>query len=66
MELAGRALRSQFKQADKVGAQWFVILGGERGQYDAAVKNMESGSQEELSGLAAESYIDAIAEAVQR
>lgn len=66
VELAGRALRSQFKQADKVGAQWFVILGGERGQYDAAVKNMESGSQEELSGLAAESYIDAIAEAVQR
>lgn len=66
VELAGRALRSQLKAASKIGAGRTVIFGGERGQYDAAVKNMETGNQEELSGLTAESYIDAIAEAVAR
>lgn len=66
VEMAGRALRSQLKQAAKLGAKHTVILGGDRGQYDAAVKNMETGDQQELSGLAADNYIDAIAEAVQR
>jgi histidyl-tRNA synthetase len=64
VELAGRALRSQLKQASKIGAEHTVIFGGERGQYDAAVKNMATGDQQELSGLTADSYIDAIAEAV--
>ncbi len=66
MELGGRALRSQLKQASKLGARHVVILGGERGQYDAAVKNMETGNQEELSGLTEGDYVEAIAERVSQ
>lgn len=66
VELAGRALRSQLKQAAKIGAAHTVIFGGERAQYDAGVKNMETGNQEELSGLTAESYIEAITGALQK
>ncbi len=66
LELGGRALRSQLKQASKLGARHVVILGGERGQYDAAVKNMETGNQEELSGLTATDYVAAIAERVSQ
>lgn len=65
VELSGRALRSQLKAASKLGAQHVVIFGGERGQYDAAVKNMETGTQEELTGLTADTYVAAIAERVQ-
>jgi histidyl-tRNA synthetase len=65
-ELGSRALRSQLKQAAKLGARHTVIFGGERGQYDAAVKNMETGTQQELTDLTAESFIEAIAEQVQR
>jgi histidyl-tRNA synthetase len=64
-ELGSRALRSQLKQAAKLGARRVVILGGERGQYDAAVKNMDSGDQQELTGLAADSFIEAIGERVK-
>lgn len=65
MELGGRVLRSQFKQAAKCGAAFVVIMGGERGQYDAAVKNMQTSDQRELTGLGEGDYIEAILEQVR-
>jgi histidyl-tRNA synthetase len=41
MELAGRSLKGQFKQADRVGAHFVAILGEE----GAELKDMESGDQ---------------------
>lgn len=66
LELAGRSLRSQLKHAGRIGAAFTVILGGERGQYDAAVKNMQTGEQEELTGLTEQSYVAEVAERVTR
>ncbi|MFT4049762.1 MAG: histidine--tRNA ligase [Solirubrobacterales bacterium] len=66
VELAGRSIRSQLKYAAKIGARHTVIFGGDRGQYDAAVKDMDTGNQEELSGLTAETFIDAITGALQK
>jgi len=40
MEQAGRSLKGQLKQADRLGARWTVILGDE-----IEVKDMESGEQ---------------------
>lgn len=65
IELAGRSLKGQLKAASRVGAKSLVILGGERAQYDAAVKNLQTGEQRELTGLTAADYIDQIAEAVK-
>ncbi len=65
-ELAGRSLRSQLKTAARSGARWCVITGGERAQYDAAVKNMESGEQTELTGLTEDTFIAAIAEELKQ
>jgi len=42
LELAGRSLKGQLKQADRIGARFVAILGEE----GATVKDMESGSQE--------------------
>ncbi len=42
LELAGRSLKGQLKQADRIGARYVAILGEE----GATVKDMESGSQE--------------------
>jgi histidyl-tRNA synthetase len=44
LELAGRSLKGQLKQADRVGARYVAILedGG------AALKDMESGEQREI------------------
>lgn len=44
MELAGRSLKGQLKQADRLGARFVAILGEE----GATVKDMESGEQDEL------------------
>jgi histidyl-tRNA synthetase len=66
VELAERALRSQLKQAARIGARNVVIFGGGRGQYDAAVKNMETGTQQELSDLEAATFVAAIAEQLER
>jgi histidyl-tRNA synthetase len=41
MELAGRSLKGQLKQADRVGARFVAILSAE----GAALKDMESGEQ---------------------
>jgi len=41
LELAGRSLKGQLKQADRIGARWVAILGEE----GATVKEMESGEQ---------------------
>jgi len=45
MEQAGRSLKGQLKQADRIGAQWVVILadGGFR------VRNMQTGDQHEVA-----------------
>ena len=44
LELAGRSLKGQLKQADRIGARFVAILGEE----GATVKDRESGEQEEL------------------
>ena len=44
LELAGRSLKGQLKQADRAGARYVAIV-GERG---TVLKDMESGEQEEL------------------
>src|SRR5438477_3109198 len=47
MEQAGRSLKGQLKQADRIGAQWVVILadGGFR------VRNMQTGDQHEVRSV---------------
>jgi len=49
LELAGRSLKGQLKQADRIGARFVAILGEE----GATVKDMESGEQHvvELGGV---------------
>jgi histidyl-tRNA synthetase len=42
LELAGRSVKGQLKQADRIGARWVAVLGEE----GATVKDMESGEQE--------------------
>jgi histidyl-tRNA synthetase len=42
LELAGRSVKGQLKQADRIGARYVAILGEE----GATVKEMESGEQE--------------------
>lgn len=44
LELAGRSLKGQLKQADRIGARFVAILGEE----GATVKDMESGEQDEV------------------
>jgi len=46
MELAGRSLKGQFKQADRVGARFVAVLGGG----DTELKDMESGEQRTVAG----------------
>ena len=41
MEQAGRSLKGQLKQADRLGARWTVILGDE-----IEVKDMDTGAQQ--------------------
>jgi histidyl-tRNA synthetase len=60
IELAGRSMKGQLKQATRIGAGNLIIFGGERGAYDAAVKNMGSREQQELTGLSADDYIQRI------
>lgn len=44
LELAGRSLKGQLKQADRIGARFVAILGEE----GATVKDMETGEQHEV------------------
>jgi histidyl-tRNA synthetase len=44
LELAGRSLKGQLKQADRIGARYVAILGDEGAQ----LKDMESGEQHEV------------------
>ncbi len=48
LELAGRSLKGQLKQADRVGARFVAILGDD----GAALKDMESGEQEDVAAAA--------------
>jgi histidyl-tRNA synthetase len=45
VELAGRSLKGQLKQADRIGARFVAILGDE----GATLRDMESGEQDELA-----------------
>ena len=49
VELAGRSLKGQLKQADRIGARYVAILGDE----GIALKDMESGEQETVESAAA-------------
>jgi histidyl-tRNA synthetase len=60
IELAGRSIKGQLKQAARIGADNLIIFGGERASYDAAVKNMGTREQQELTGLTADDYIESI------
>jgi histidyl-tRNA synthetase len=44
LELAGRSLKGQLKQADRIGARYVAILGDEGAQ----LKDMQSGEQHEV------------------
>jgi histidyl-tRNA synthetase len=46
MEQAGRSLKGQLKQADRLGARWTVILGDE-----IEVKDMDTGNQQRAGSL---------------
>jgi histidyl-tRNA synthetase len=48
-ELAGRSLKGQLKQADRIGARYVAILGDE----GISLKDMESGEQETVESAAA-------------
>jgi histidyl-tRNA synthetase len=47
LELAGRGLKGQLKQADRLGARYVAIVSGDAAQ--AALKEMESGEQRTLA-----------------
>ena len=49
LESAGRSLKGQLKQADRIGARYVAILGDE----GIALKDMESGEQETVESAAA-------------
>jgi histidyl-tRNA synthetase len=46
LELAGRSLKGQLKQADRIGARYVVIIGDGA---DASLKQMDAGDQRELT-----------------
>jgi histidyl-tRNA synthetase len=50
VELAGRSLKGQLKQAGRLGARFVAIVGGEQG---IRLKDMESGEQETVEGAGA-------------
>jgi histidyl-tRNA synthetase len=50
LELAGRSLKGQLKQAGRVGARFVAIVGGEEGM---RLRDMESGEQETVEGASA-------------
>jgi histidyl-tRNA synthetase len=64
-ELGERGMKGQLKAAARLGAGHVVILGGERAQYDAAVKNMETSDQVELTGLSADNFVEAIVKEIE-
>jgi histidyl-tRNA synthetase len=45
MELAGRSLKGQLRQADRIGARYVAIVGDDR---TVSLKDMESGTQDEI------------------
>ena len=57
LELAGRSLKGQLKQADRLGARYVAIVG----QEGTVLRDMESGDQHVMGG-----DIDAVVAAVLR
>jgi histidyl-tRNA synthetase len=47
LELAGRSLKGQLKHADRLGARYVAIVDGDSAQTRVALKDMESGQQQE-------------------
>jgi histidyl-tRNA synthetase len=66
IELAGRSMKGQLKQASRLGADYLVIFGGGRAAYDAAVKNMRHHEEIELSGQSADEIIEKITSEVTK
>jgi len=57
-DTVGRSVKAQFKYADKIGAQYAVMLGGnELATGKATVKSMADGTQTEVALAALEEYI---------
>ena len=54
MEQAGRSLKGQLKQADRIGASWVLIVAGD----GVRVRNMQTGDQ--VEGVSAEEALDKI------
>jgi histidyl-tRNA synthetase len=54
MEQAGRSLKGQLKQADRIGASWVLIVAGD----GVRVRNMQTGDQ--VEGVSAEEALDRI------
>jgi histidyl-tRNA synthetase len=54
MEQAGRSLKGQLKQADRIGASWVLIVAGD----GVRVRNMQTGDQ--VEGLSAEEALEQI------
>jgi histidyl-tRNA synthetase len=49
MDLGGRSLKGQMKQAGRMNVPWVVIVGPEEWERDAAVlRNMRAGEQHEV------------------
>ena len=49
MDLGGRSLKGQMKQAERLGAPWVVIIGPEEWSREAAaVRDMRRQEQEEV------------------
>jgi histidyl-tRNA synthetase len=55
MELAGRGLKGQMKQAGRIGARYVAIVDGE----GTALKDMESGEQRDIA-------LDGVISAIRR
>ena len=65
IELAGRSMKGQLKAGLARGRETHSSSSAaSAAQYDAAVKNMNTGEQIELDGLDAGDYYDRIAERV--
>ena len=56
-DLCGRGLKAQMKYADKIGAQYTIVLGeNELAQGKAELKNMKTGEKKDIS--LGEDFID--------
>lgn len=65
LELAGRSMKGQFKQADRSGAALTVVLGGERGTYDASLKDMRTGDQRDVTTAGFDELVELVLNSIK-